>query len=89
MPITFLVSPAFTLGSRQRAVYSETLEQSARSCEKLCIGAQTTAYNLCFQEQRERLGPMLFGCVVFFPFCEQGVADTPAVLPSVQKLVAH
>ena len=53
-----------------------------------CIGAQIIAYIFCFQEQRERLGPLLLAVFVFFPpFFEQRVADAveqrvaDAVLP--------
>ncbi len=54
-----------------------------------CIGAQKTAYNLCFKEWRECPCSLLFNCVVFFPIFKQRVADAPAALPSAQKLVAH
>ena len=50
-----------------------------------CIGAQRIAYIFCFQEQHERLGPLLLAVFVLFPpFFEQRVAD--AVLPLEQRV---
>ena len=67
--VIFLGFSRLTLGSRQRTVHSRNSLTKALAHAKIgdaCTCAQRTAYNFGFQEQRERLSPLLFGCVLLF-----------------------